>query len=142
MNILLLNGPNLNMLGVREPEIYGAETLEQIEAKCQQKALDSGISLDCRQSNHEGVLVDWVQEARGKYHGIIINPGGFTHSSVALRDALAAVDIPVIEVHLSNIYQREAFRHHSYISGIARGGIFGLGSQGYLLAIEALKSCK
>ncbi len=138
MNLLLLNGPNLNLLGTREPEIYGRETLSDIEQQCRAKANLLSINLDCKQSNHEGELVNWVQDAREKYSGIIINPAGYSHTSIALRDALSAVEIPIIEVHLSNIFAREEFRHFSYISPIAKGGVFGLGSQGYLLAIDAM----
>lgn len=137
-SILIVNGPNLNMLGQREPHIYGATTLDDIEAACQERAEALGLGLDFRQSNHEGELIGWIQEARVDHDGIIINAGGYTHTSVAIRDALAATDLPVIEVHLSNIFAREAFRHHSYISAVARGVICGLGAQGYLLAMDGL----
>ena len=137
-SILIVNGPNLNMLGLREPHIYGATTLDDIEAACQERAEELRLGLDFRQSNHEGELIGWIQEARTDHDGIIINAGGYTHTSVAIRDALAATDLPVIEVHLSNIFAREPFRHHSYISAVARGVICGLGAQGYLLAMDAL----
>jgi 3-dehydroquinate dehydratase-2 len=137
-SILVLNGPNLNLLGSREPAIYGNETLADIEKSCRQHAQSLGLALDFRQSNHEGVLIDWVQQGRGKAAGIAINPGGLGHSSVALLDALLASELPVIEVHLSNIFRRESFRRHSFVSEAARGVICGLGPHGYLLALEAL----
>lgn len=137
-SILIVNGPNLNMLGLREPHIYGATTLDDIEAACQERAEQLGLGLDFRQSNHEGELITWIQQARSEHDGIVINAGGYTHTSVAIRDALAAADLPTIEVHLSNIFAREPFRHHSHISGVARGVICGLGRQGYLLAMDAL----
>lgn len=136
--VLVLNGPNLNMLGVRQPEVYGATTLAEVEQACVEDGKRLGLSVTCRQSNHEGELVTWVQEARGKQQGIIINPGALTHTSVALLDALLAVELPTIEVHLSNIHRREAFRHHSYVSQAATGVICGLGIQGYLLALLAM----
>jgi 3-dehydroquinate dehydratase-2 len=137
MSILLLNGPNLNLLGTREPHIYGADTLPQIEAELAQIAADAGVRLACLQSNHEGVLIDRIHAARtdGTQH-IIINPGGLTHTSVALRDALAGVALPFIEVHISNVHKREAFRHHSFLSDIAAGVIVGLGVNGYRLALS------
>ena len=138
--ILVLNGPNLNLLGVREPATYGRETLADIEESCLEQAAELGLSVDFRQSNHEGQLVDWIQEARENADGIILNAGAFTHTSVAILDALNAADLPVIEVHLSNIFRRENFRHHSYVSMAARGVICGLGPQGYELALEALAS--
>jgi len=137
--ILVLNGPNLNMLGVRQPEIYGRETLGDIETACRERGVELGLDVDFRQSNHEGELVDWIQEARGAADGIVINAGALSHTSVAVLDALLASELPVMEVHLSNIYQRDAFRHHSYISRAARGVICGLGSLGYLYALDALK---
>jgi len=136
--ILVLNGPNLNLLGTRQPEIYGRESLADIEKACRAHAAKLGLALEFRQSNHEGQLIDWIQEARGKMAGIVINPAGYSHSSVALLDALIASDLPVIEVHLSNIFKREAFRHHSYVSAVARGTICGLGPRGYLLALDAI----
>lgn len=137
-SVLVLNGPNLNMLGVREPSVYGHETLAEIERACAARAAALGLALEFRQSNSEGDLIDWVQAARGVQSGIVINAGGLTHSSVALMDALAATELPVIEVHLSNIHRREEFRHFSYISRVARGVIVGLGGHGYELALEAL----
>jgi 3-dehydroquinate dehydratase-2 len=136
-SILVLNGPNLNMLGTREPQIYGSETLDDVEALCQTEAARLGLDLDFRQSNHEGELVTWIQAARGKHDAIVLNAGAYTHTSVAIMDALSAVDLPVIEVHLSNIFRREPFRHHSYVSMVARGVICGLGSHGYVLALQA-----
>ena len=140
--LLLLNGPNLNLLGTREPAVYGAATLADIESAATAQAAAAGGSLSCFQSNHEGALIDRIHAARDEgVDAIVINPGGLTHTSVALRDALAAVAIPFIEVHISNIYQREAFRHHSYLAAIARGTICGLGVDGYRFAIDfALKS--
>ncbi len=136
--LLVLNGPNLNLLGTREPQIYGTETLAEIEQAARTRAEALGFGLDFRQSNHEGQLIDWIHEARGKASGIIINAGGLTHSSVSLLDALTASELPVIEVHLSNIHRRERFRQRSFISQVARGVIFGLGGIGYELAVEAL----
>jgi 3-dehydroquinate dehydratase-2 len=140
--LLLLNGPNLNLLGTREPALYGTETLADIEHAATAQAAAAGSSLSCFQSNHEGALIDRIHAARTDgVDAIIINPGGLTHTSVALRDALAGVAIPFLEVHISNIYQREAFRHHSYLSAIAVGTICGLGTDGYRLAIDfALKT--
>ncbi len=136
--VYVLNGPNLNMLGVREPEIYGTETLADLRARTEAAASRHEIGVDFRQSNIEGEIVSWVQEARGKAQGIIMNAGGYTHTSVAILDALQAVGLPVIEVHLSNIFRRDAFRQHSYISLAATGVICGLGAKGYELAIEAM----
>jgi len=136
--VLVLNGPNLNMLGKRQPEIYGRETLADIEAACRAEAKGLDLSLDFFQSNHEGALVDRIQQARETNSGIVINAGAYTHTSVALLDALNAAEKPVIEVHLSNIYKREEFRHHSYISPVAVGVICGFGSHGYLLALRAM----
>lgn len=136
-SILILNGPNLNMLGTREPHIYGAETLADVEALCRAEGARLGLEIDFRQSNHEGELVTWIQQARGNRSAILLNAGAYTHTSVAILDALTAVDLPVIEVHLSNIFRREPFRHHSYVSMAARGVICGLGSHGYVLALQA-----
>ena len=136
--ILILNGPNLNLLGTREPDIYGRETLATIEAACRDRAADLDMNVDFRQSNDEGQLVTWIQEAPKAHAGIIINAGAYTHTSVALLDALSAIDLPIIEVHLSNIHRREEFRHHSFVSKAADGMICGLGGQGYELALEAL----
>lgn len=139
--IFILNGPNLNLLGTRQPEVYGQGTLADIERDCAATAARLGLGIDFRQSNSEGVLVDWIQEAGGAgIGGIVINPGAYTHTSVALRDALLAAARPTIEVHLSNIFARETFRHHSYISPVAAGVICGLGPAGYRLALEALAS--
>jgi 3-dehydroquinate dehydratase-2 len=136
--ILVLNGPNLNLLGTREPAIYGAQTLDDLETLCQETGEGLGLAIDFRQTNHEGELITWVQEARGQAAGIIINPAGYSHTSVALMDALSAVDLPIIEVHISNIHKRERFRHHSYVSKVANGVICGLGFAGYRLALFAL----
>ena len=139
-SVLVINGPNLNLLGTREPEVYGKTTLDDITQKLQNQAVNAGISFDSYQSNHEGELIDRVQKAKKDGVGfIIINPGGFTHTSVALRDALAGVAIPFIEVHLSNIHQREEFRKHSYFSDLAMGVICGLGAKGYELALSAIQ---
>ena len=136
--ILVIHGPNLNLLGQREPEVYGSTTLADIDADLAQWAASEGCALECFQSNHEGELIDRIQAALGESDGILINPGGFTHSSVALRDALSAVALPVVEVHLSNVFARESFRHHSYVSGIALGVISGLGAKGYRMGLSAL----
>jgi 3-dehydroquinate dehydratase-2 len=136
--VYVLNGPNLNLLGAREPEIYGRATLADIEKSVNARAKTHGLAIVFRQSNHEGVLVDWIQEAREKASGVIFNPGAYSHTSVALHDALKMLDKPLIEVHLSNIHQREAFRHHSYVSAVAKGVIMGLADKGYLLAVEAM----
>ena len=137
-NILILNGPNLNMLGVREPSIYGRDTLPDIAKMCAKRGKELGLAVDFRQSNLEGELVTWIQEARGKASGVVINPGGYGHSSIALLDALHIAELPVIEVHLSNIHRRERFRHHTFTSQAATGIICGLGAQGYLLALDAM----
>jgi 3-dehydroquinate dehydratase II len=136
--VLILNGPNLNMLGVRQPEIYGRDTLADIEQACTDEAEQVELEIDFRQSNHEGELVTWIQEARTAHDGIIVNAGAYSHTSVAILDALNAAELPVIEVHLSNIFRREAFRHHSYVSLAATGVVCGLGVHGYLLALQAM----
>ncbi len=136
--VLILNGPNLNMLGTRQPTIYGRETLADIEVLCRQHAAGLGFGVDFRQSNHEGQLVDWIQEGRRTAAGMIVNAGAYTHTSVAILDALLACDLPIIEVHLSNIHRREAFRQHSYVAQTAHGIICGFGSHGYVLALDAL----
>ncbi len=136
--IYILNGPNLNLLGQREPGIYGHETLADLEKNCAAKAKAVGISADFRQSNTEGELIGWIHEAQNKASGIIINAGAYTHTSVAIHDALRAVAMPTIEVHLSNVYKRETFRHHSFISPVAHGVICGFGAQSYELAIDGM----
>ncbi len=136
--VLVLNGPNLNMLGSREPALYGTDTLADIESACRAHARTLGLALECAQANGEGDLVTCVHQAHGRVDGLIVNAGAYSHTSIALVDALALVDRPIIEVHLSNIFRREPFRHHSYVSTIARGVICGLGSHGYLLALDAL----
>jgi len=136
--LYILNGPNLNLLGTREPEIYGSMTLADIEAACAERAKAHGLKIEFRQSNLEGELVTWIQEASDKAFGIIINPGAYTHTSIAILDALKACSVPSVEVHLSNIFQREEFRQHSYVSLAALGIISGFGALGYQLAIEAL----
>ena len=136
--IFVLNGPNLNLLGVREPSIYGAETLEDVKRRTQARAQALGHSIDFRQSNVEGELVTWIQEAREKASGIVLNAGAYTHTSIAILDALNAAEKPVIELHLSNVFRRESFRHHSYVAPAAQGVICGFGPKGYELAIEAM----
>jgi len=138
LRLLVLHGPNLNLLGSREESIYGTATLDAIDASLSKLSDELGVELDIRQSNLEGELVTWIQEARSGYQGIIINPAAYTHTSVAIRDALAAVNLPTIEVHLSNIHRREEFRRHSYVSGVALGQIAGFGPTGYLLALRGL----
>jgi 3-dehydroquinate dehydratase II len=136
--VLVLNGPNLNLLGTREPAIYGAETLNDVARKCSEAAERLGLAVDFRQSNAEHQLIDWLHEARERVDGIVINPAAYTHTSVALADALSAIAKPVIEVHISNVHKREAFRHHSFVSPIASGIIVGCGTQGYVLALERM----
>jgi 3-dehydroquinate dehydratase-2 len=136
--LYILNGPNLNTLGTREPEIYGHATLKDVEALCGSTAKPFGLEIEFRQSNHEGVLIDWIQEAREKAVGLIINPAGYTNTSIAILDALLLIKAPVIEVHITNIHKRESFRHISYVSKAARGVIAGCGIQGYALAITAV----
>ena len=136
--VFVLNGPNLNLLGTREPEVYGRETLDDIEARLHARAQAAGLAVDMRQTNHEGVLVDWVQEAGRAACGIVLNPGAYGHTSIALHDALKAVAVPAIEVHLSNIHAREPFRHRSAISPAVRGIVVGFGALGYELALDGL----
>ena len=138
--IFILNGPNLNLLGMRQPEIYGRETLEDVADACAALAEDLGLSIRFHQSNHEGQIIDWIHGARSEGAGIVINPGAFTHTSVAILDALNAFDGPVLEVHISNVHKREAFRHHSYVSLRAEGVIAGFGTEGYLLALRRMKT--
>lgn len=137
-SVLILNGPNLNLLGVRQPDVYGRDTLADIEAACQERAEDLGLDVDFRQSNHEGELVSWVQEARNVHDGIIVNAGAYSHTSVALLDALLGAELPVVEVHLSNLFRRETFRHHSYVTAAAAGMICGFGARGYVMALDAM----
>ena len=137
MKIQFLNGPNLNLLGQREPEIYGHTTLSDIEAKVRERAAEMGVEVDFRQSNVEGELVGWIQQAKGKFEVIVINAAAYTHTSVALRDAISAVGVPTIEIHLSNIHAREEFRHKSLIAPVCQGQICGFGAKSYLLGLEA-----
>ncbi len=136
--VFVLNGPNLNLIGQREPEIYGADTLASIEQSLREQAAKAGLEIVFRQTNHEGVLVDWIQEARHDASALILNAGAFTHTSIAILDALRALSAPVVEVHLSNIFKRKSYRHHSYVSPAATGVICGFGAQGYRLALAAL----
>ncbi|MDT7041051.1 type II 3-dehydroquinate dehydratase [Candidatus Nitronereus thalassa] len=137
IRILVLHGPNLNMLGVREENIYGTQTLNDINGMLATWAKDAGVHLEAKQSNREGELVTWIQEARGQFDAIVINPAAYTHTSIALRDAVLSAEMPTVEVHLSNIYQREEFRQHSYLAGVALGQISGFGSTSYLLGVQA-----
>jgi 3-dehydroquinate dehydratase-2 len=136
--VLVLNGPNLNMLGIREPGTYGSQTLADIEKMCKAEGKKLGLAITCKQSNREGELVEWIQQALGTQEAIVINPAGYSHTSVAIRDAISAVKLPLVEVHLSNIHAREEFRHHSFVSAVATGVICGLGATGYKLALSAL----
>ncbi len=136
--VAVLNGPNLNLLGQRQPEIYGRETLGDVEAECRRVGMELGLEIDFRQSNREYEIIDWIHEARGRAAGIVINPAAFTHTSVAILDALNAFEGPVIEVHISNIHKREEFRRHSFVSGVASGVIAGCGTQGYTLALRRI----
>jgi 3-dehydroquinate dehydratase-2 len=141
--ILVLNGPNLNLLGTREPAVYGHDTLDDVEALCAAAAAERGADVDCRQSNHEGMLIDWLQEAgaaqlRGELVGVVFNAGGFTHTSVALHDAITGSGVSVVEVHISNVHARETFRHHSFVSSAAVGIVVGFGIDGYAMAIAGL----
>jgi len=138
VNILVLHGPNLNLLGTREPGLYGTETLEGINSALARLAKDLGVSVECRQSNLEGELVTWIQESAGGFQGLVFNPAAYTHTSVALRDAVVAVGIPLVEVHLSNIHQREPFRHRSFLAPVAVGQISGFGMDSYLLGLRAI----
>lgn len=138
MKILVLHGPNLNLLGTREPEVYGRATMEEIDGKLIEQGRAQGVEVRCRQSNHEGALIDALQEARTWAGGVVFNPGGYTHTSLALRDAISAISIPVVEVHLSNVYAREEFRHTSLISGVCKGKITGFGWRSYTLGLQAL----
>ena len=137
MRILYLNGPNLNLLGTREPEKYGRTTLAEIETRVRQRASELNATIEFRQSNLEGELVSWIQEAKGKFDGIVLNAAAYTHTSIALRDAIAAIQVPTIEIHLSNVHAREEFRHKSLIAPVCRGQITGFGAHSYLLALEA-----
>jgi 3-dehydroquinate dehydratase-2 len=136
--VYVLNGPNLNLLGKRQPHIYGHETLADVEAECRRTAADLALEIVFHQSNREYEIIDWIHEARERAGGIVINPAAFTHTSVAILDALNACDVPIIEVHISNVHKREAFRHHSYVSTVASGVIAGFGTQGYPLALQRL----
>ncbi|MGR3507919.1 MAG: type II 3-dehydroquinate dehydratase [Sulfitobacter sp.] len=139
-SILILNGPNLNLLGTRQPDVYGKTTLADVEALCREKAKTLGFDVAFEQSNHEGALIDLIHAAKGKHAAIVLNAGAYTHTSIALMDAIASVELPVVEVHLSNIHAREEFRHRSYIAPVALGQICGFGAQGYLMALDALKA--
>ncbi|WP_236176072.1 type II 3-dehydroquinate dehydratase [Pseudomonas qingdaonensis] len=134
--LLVLNGPNLNMLGLRQPEVYGRETLADVQALCHSAGQRLDLNIEFHQTNHEGQMIDWIHQARGRVAGIVINPGAWTHTSVAIHDALFAAEVPVIEVHISNVHKREAFRHHSYVSLVAQAVLAGFGTHGYVLAIN------
>ena len=138
VRILVLSGPNLNLLGTRQPEVYGDTTLADVESACLKKAEALGIDIEFKQSNHEGVLIDWIHEARQSMQGIVINPGAYTHTSIAIMDAIGSVELPVAEVHISNVHKREEFRHISYVSKVALGVIAGFGTYGYEMGIEGL----
>ena len=138
MNILVLHGPNLNLLGIREPSIYGAMTLEELNASLIRLGMELGVTIESRQSNVEGELVNWIQEAKQRFDGLVFNPAAYTHTSIALRDAIVGVEIPMVEVHLSNIHRRESFRRRSYLASVALGQISGFGPQSYLLGLRAL----
>ncbi|UWQ12967.1 type II 3-dehydroquinate dehydratase [Aliiroseovarius sp. M344] len=138
ISLLVINGPNLNMLGIRQPEVYGRDTLPGIETLCREHAQTRNVGCEVFQSNHEGALIDQIHAARGSHHGIILNAGAYTHTSIAIMDAVASASVPTIEVHLSNIHARESFRHTSYLSKVAVGQICGFGAHGYVLAIDAL----
>lgn len=139
-SLLILNGPNLNMLGQRQPEVYGRSSLADIEQLCRDHAQALDVTIDFKQSNHEGVLVDLIQDARGRHDGIIVNAGAYTHTSIAIMDAISSAEVPAIELHLSNIHAREAFRHQSYLAKVCVGQICGFGPNGYVLAIDAMRS--
>ncbi len=138
MRVLVLNGPNLNMLGTRQPEVYGPHTLAQVEDRCVEHGHALGLEVTCRQSNDEAKLITWIQQASATFEAIVINPAAYSHTSIAIMDALRAVDLPTVEVHMSNIHRREPFRHHSYVSQAAWGVICGFGIQGYEMALDAL----
>jgi len=137
-SVLILNGPNLNLLGTRQPDIYGSATLADVEQLCRSHGAGLGVAVECLQSNHEGALLDAIHAAKGVHLGIVLNAGAYTHTSIALHDAIASVELPVVEVHLSNIHAREAFRHHSFVAPVAVGQIAGFGTYGYVMALDAL----
>ena len=138
ISILLLNGPNLQLLGMREPGIYGSDTLESIQERCHKVAAELDFDLECHQSNHEGDLVDWIGAMPGKFHGLVINPGAYAHTSLAIRDAVASVALPAVELHISNVFKREEYRRHSYLSEVAWSVLSGMGTDGYEWALRAL----